>query len=99
MRDRVVAVIAARNEENTIQQIIESTQSIVNEVVVVDGHSTDRTRQLAQEAGATVLLDHGKGKGDGLRTAIQQLDCDVLVFLDADGSHDPCDIPKLVQPI
>ncbi|HWP48995.1 MAG TPA: glycosyltransferase family 2 protein [Candidatus Limnocylindrales bacterium] len=96
---RICAVILARNEEKTIGEIIRNTKPLVDEVVVVDGHSTDNTRVIAEREGARVLLDHGKGKGDGIRTAIQQVDSDILVFLDADGSHDPNDIPRLVQPI
>ncbi len=96
---RICAVILARNEEKTIGEIIRNTKPLVDEVVVVDGHSTDNTRLIAEREGARVLLDHGKGKGDGIRTAIQQVDSDILVFLDADGSHDPNDIPRLVQPI
>jgi dolichol-phosphate mannosyltransferase len=96
---RVCAVILARNEEKTIGEVIQNTKPFVDEVVVVDGHSTDNTRVIAEREGARVLLDHGKGKGDGIRTAIQQVDTDILVFLDADGSHDPHDIPRLIQPI
>jgi len=49
--------------------------------------------------GATVLLDNGKGKGDALRVGIAAASGDILVFIDADGSHDPRDIPAPVQPI
>jgi glycosyltransferase involved in cell wall biosynthesis len=83
----------------TWKGVILNTKPFVDEVVVVDGHSTDNTRVIAEREGARVLLDHGKGKGDGIRTAIQQVDTDILVFLDADGSHDPHDIPRLIQPI
>jgi len=99
MHERISAVILARNEEKTIGEVIQSAKPFVDEVVVVDGHSVDSTRTIAKREGARVLLDHGKGKGDGIRTAIQQIDCEILVFLDADGSHDPRDIPKLVRPI
>lgn len=99
MKPRVCAVILAKNEEENIKEILPRVTPFVDQVVVVDGHSVDGTRVVAERAGAKVLLDHGKGKGDGIRTAIQQLDCEVMVFMDADGSHDPHDIPKLARPI
>jgi len=95
----VCGVIMTRNEEGNIADIIRSTKPFVDEIYVVDGHSTDRTREIAEAEGAKVLLDNGKGKGDGIRTAIKKIDSDILVFIDADGSHDPHDIPKLVAPI
>jgi len=95
----VCGVIMTRNEEGNIADIIRSTKPFVDDIYVVDGHSTDRTREIAASEGAKVLLDNGKGKGDGIRTAIKKIDSDILVFIDADGSHDPQDIPKLVAPI
>jgi dolichol-phosphate mannosyltransferase len=68
-------------------------------VLVVDGHSTDRTREIAQAHGARVIQDHGKGKGDAIRLALSEATGDIVVFIDADGSHEPRDIPALVAPI
>jgi dolichol-phosphate mannosyltransferase len=70
-----------------------------DETLVVDGHSTDRTREIAEELGARAVLDGGLGKGDGIRTAIRETTGDILVFIDADLSHDPKDIPALIAPI
>src|SRR5262245_15042323 len=68
-------------------------------MLVVDGHSTDRTRDLAAAHGARVILDGGKGKGEALRLSLRQAAGEIVVFIDADGSHDPKDIPALVAPI
>jgi len=95
----VCGVIPTRNEEGNIADIIRSTKPFVDDIYVVDGHSNDRTREIAAAEGAKILLDNGKGKGDGIRTAINKIDADILVFIDADGSHDPQDIPKMVAPI
>jgi len=96
---KVTAVIPAKNEEEGIEKIIKNVSRFVDEVLVVDGHSKDKTRQIAKECGAKVVLDGGKGKGDGIRTGIRKAKGDIIVFIDADGSHNPKDIPKLIKPI
>ena len=88
-----------RNEEATVENVVKSVLPYADETLVIDGHSTDRTREIAQSLGASVHLDGGQGKGDGIRKAIEVAGCDVLVFIDADGSHDPADIPALAAPI
>lgn len=95
----VSIVIPTLNEEYTIQDIIERCRPYADEILVVDGHSTDRTRKIAEEAGIRVILDNKKGKGEALRRSIKFVTGDVIVFIDADGSHDPSDIPKLIEPI
>jgi glycosyltransferase involved in cell wall biosynthesis len=69
------------------------------DVLVVDGHSKDATRDIAQAHGARVVLDGGKGKGQAIRQSLTETTSDILVFIDADGSHDPKDIPAMVAPI
>ena len=96
---QVSAVILALEEEATIAALVAKARACAEEVLVVDGHSRDRTREKAEAAGARVVLDHGRGKGDAYRTGLQEARGEILVFLDADGSHDPADIPKLVAPI
>ena len=92
-------IITAKNESVTIRDIITTAKPYVDEVLVVDGHSTDDTREVSERLGARVVLDHGKGKGDGVRVGIKEATGDILVFIDADGSHDPHDIPKLTAPL
>ena len=94
----VTVVIPTRNEEGLIGEIVDSVRPY-GEVLVVDGHSTDRTREIAQQHGARVALDGGRGKGQAIRQALKETTTDIVVFIDADGSHDPNDIPKLVAPI
>lgn len=95
----VTAVIAAKDEEATVAEVVSGCLPQVAEVLVVDGHSRDATAERARTAGARVIQDGGRGKGEALRRAIAELRTDIVVFLDADGSHDPADIPRLVQPI
>ena len=96
---KISIVIPTKNEEEMMKEIIEGCKPFGDEILVVDGHSTDRTRDIAKSCGARVVLDNKKGKGDGLRVAFKEAKGDIVVFIDADGSHDPKDIPKMVCPI
>ena len=98
-RKTISVVIPALNEEKTIVEVIEGCKPHADELIVVDGHSRDRTREISEEHGAKVILDNKKGKGEAIRHVIGFVTGDIIVFIDADGSHDPNDIPKLVEPI
>lgn len=99
MTSRISVVIPALNEAATIGHVIESCHPYSRHILVIDGHSHDQTVPIARSLGATVIFDHHKGKGDAIRTIIPHLSRDITVFIDADGSHDPGDIPQLVQPL
>jgi dolichol-phosphate mannosyltransferase len=96
---KVSVIIPTLNEEHTLRDIIEGCRPYADEILVVDGHSTDRTREVAESAGVRVVLDNKKGKGEALRHSINFVTGDIIVFIDADGSHDPNDIPNLLVPI
>jgi len=96
---KITVIIPTKNEEKSIGEIIEQAKAFADEILVVDGHSTDRTREIASEKGAKVVLDRGKGKGDGVRVGITEAKENIIVFIDADGSHNPEDIPRLLKPI
>ena len=95
----VSAVIAARQEGPSIEGVIRRARRYVGEVIVPVGLSTDGTPEIAERSGARVIQDGRRGKGDAIRRAIPLIRTPVTVFLDADGSHDPEDIPLLVEPI
>jgi dolichol-phosphate mannosyltransferase len=99
MEAMISVVVPAKNEELNIGDILTKAKPYADELAIVDGHSIDRTCEIAQELGARVIMDPGKGKGSGIREAIAQAHGDILVFIDADGSHDPEDIPRLLKPI
>ena len=99
MTARATVVIPAKDEEGIVGSIVDACRPHADEILVVDGHSRDRTRQIAVEHGARVIEDNGRGKGDALRVAIAAATTEIVVFIDADGSHEPADIPKLVEPI
>jgi len=99
----VVACIPAFNEEKTIAKVVLQTQHYVDKVIVCDDGSTDMTAEIAERLGATVVKhDRNKGKGRALKTLFEEvasLEPEVTVVLDADGQHNPSDIPRLVEPI
>lgn len=98
-KDSVTVIIVAKDEEGGIAGIVEQVKPYADEVLVVDGHSKDKTRELAEQSGARVILDNGRGKGAAYKIGAETAVGNILVFIDADGSHEPDDIPKLVQPI
>jgi len=95
----ITIAIPALNEEATLADIITGCKRYSDDILVIDGHSQDDTVKVARSLGVRVIFDHQKGKGEAIRSAIPHLQRDVVVFVDADGSHDPDDIPKLVQPL
>lgn len=99
-RTAVTAVIAARNEAPSIADIVRRCRPFCATVLVVDGRSVDTTVRCAGDAGAQVIVQPPPlGKGSALRYAIGHVATAVTVFIDADGSHVPEDIPRVVEPI
>jgi len=96
---RVSVCIPAKDEEATIEEVITRSKPHGDELFVVDGHSSDRTRELAEAMGVAVYLDEGLGKGCAVREAVARATGDILVTIDADLSFDPEDIPRLVEPV
>lgn len=99
MRNKISILIPALNEEATIGDIITRSKKYSDDIIVVDGHSKDKTESVSRSLDVRVILDHKKGKGEAIRSAIPAIKNEITVLIDADGSHDPDDIPKLVQPI
>ncbi|MDP2922568.1 MAG: glycosyltransferase family 2 protein [Candidatus Omnitrophota bacterium] len=99
LENKVTVIIPTKNEEQTIEEVINNVKKYINNIVVIDGHSTDKTREIVQSLNVPVILDDGKGKGSAIRKAIDMINTEILVFIDADMSHDAADIPRLIQPI
>lgn len=99
----IVAVIPAYNEERTVGGIVRRAKRYADSVVVVDDASKDKTAAAAKTAGA-VVVRHKKnaGLGSAIRTGLNyalKSKADIVLTLDADGQHDPADIPKFLQKI
>lgn len=97
--DDFCVIIPTRNEEETIAEVLESTRQYTANILVVDGHSTDKTLEIVRKKGVGCVLDNQKGKGDALRVGVSHTKEEIIVFADADGSHEISDIPRLVAPI
>jgi len=96
----ISVVIPAYNESKTIGGIVEQSLRYVDEVVVVDDGSTDGTGEIAGELGAIVLRNEpNRGVLASLRRGLRSAHGDIVVTLDADGQHDPSEIPALLEPI
>ena len=102
-RVRIAAIIPVLDEEGAIGAVLAAIPSEwVDEVIVVDGGSRDRTVAEAQVRAATVLVERARGYGRACArgaAAAAEAGAQILVFLDGDGSDRPEVIPRLVQPI
>jgi glycosyltransferase involved in cell wall biosynthesis len=98
---KVVAVVPAYNESDTIGEVVGATQEYVDEVVVIDDCSSDDTADIAREHGATVVTHVvNTGVGGAVRTGYQYAirnDYDFVVQIDGDGQHNPRYLPDLLE--
>lgn len=96
----VTILVPTKNEEEAIGWVIEEFQKLgYYNILVIDGHSTDRTREIAKEKGAKVVLQSGRGKGQAVAEALKMIESEVVVMIDGDGTYDPKDVEKLLEPI
>lgn len=93
-------VLPAKNEAAAIGQVVGAIVALhpSAEILVIDDGSTDETAAAAEMAGARVLRHpYSKGNGAAIKTAVRQASGQVIVFMDADGQHDPKDIFRLLE--
>ena len=98
---RVIAIIPAYNEENSVGSVVKDASRFVDEILVVDDGSEDMTAKEAESAGATTIKHlSNSGIGSSLRTGYDYClskSCDIVVQLDADGQHDPQFVPLMIN--
>ena len=103
MKKKIFAIIPAYNEEKRISKVNKETKKYVDNVVVVDDGSKDRTKEAAKKAKAIVLRHLvNLGKGAALKTGCDYAvknKADIMIVIDADAQHDPNEIPKFLKNI
>jgi glycosyltransferase involved in cell wall biosynthesis len=100
----ISVVLPAKNEAAAIGQTIEKIKQLQAideiEIIVVNDGSTDSTKVVAEQAGARVVSHpYSKGNGAAIKTGAREAIGDIIIFMDADGQHDPQDIPRLIEKI
>jgi glycosyltransferase involved in cell wall biosynthesis len=100
-RQRVSVVIPALNEARNLEHVFGALPTGLHEVIVVDGHSTDGTPEIARQLlpSARVIAQTRKGKGNALACGFAAVTGDIIVMIDADGSTDPGEIPSFVAAL
>jgi glycosyltransferase involved in cell wall biosynthesis len=103
MPDRSLSIVLpAKNEAASVGKTVETLKRLFPraEIIVVDDGSSDDTAVLAEAAGAAVISHpYSKGNGGAIKSGARTASGEVVVFMDADGQHDPSDIPQLLEKL
>jgi glycosyltransferase involved in cell wall biosynthesis len=97
----VTALICAHNEAENLPHVLPFMPDFVDEVLMIDGHSTDETVAIARQLcpAIRILQQTGTGKGPALRYGVEQARGDIIVTLDADGETDPLELPRFLDAL
>jgi glycosyltransferase involved in cell wall biosynthesis len=102
MPERVALIIPALDEEQAIGGTLDALRGLgLEQVIVADNGSTDRTSEVARAHGATVVREPRRGYGQACQAGIAALlpEVNLVAFMDSDGSDDPADLERLLDPI
>ena len=92
-------IVSSKKECENLKTILPILKKRSDDVIVVDGHSNDGTKEICLQNQVNFVLDNGLGKGDAQRVGALIAKYDYIIFYDADGSHDPNDIENLYNDI
>lgn len=97
----VSVIIPTLNEVSNVRHVFPYIPEFIDEIVVVDGGSIDGTVDeiLKFRKDAKIVIDKAHGKGIALRRGFETATGDLIVMMDADGSHDPKELPRLIEPV
>jgi glycosyltransferase involved in cell wall biosynthesis len=102
MVERIAVILPALNEEEAISHTLAALKALpLAQIIVADNGSADRTAEVARACGASVVVEPRRGYGRACLAGLAALrpEIDTIVFMDADGSDDPLDLPKLLEPL
>ena len=96
----VCVLLPTLNEAETIGEVVESfREQGFDRILVVDGNSTDGTRDIASERGAEVIVQSGTGKGQAVREGVANVDRPYVLMADGDGTYDPGYAERMLEPL
>jgi glycosyltransferase (TIGR04182 family) len=99
-KEDVSILIPTLNEGKTIGGLVKEFLSMgFSNILIIDGHSTDDTVKNAESAGARVVVQSGKGKGQAVSQAFQLITSDYAVLIDGDGTYLPEEVHKILEPV
>ncbi|TVP39285.1 glycosyltransferase [Candidatus Nitrosocosmicus arcticus] len=100
---KMEVIIPTLNEEQTIGEVIRNIRSsnlpVALSILVVDGGSTDHTLDICRKENVRFMIQKVRGKGNGMREAVDQSEADIIVFIDGDGTYCPTDLALLLEPL
>ena len=99
---RITIILPAYNEEPVIGGVIEKLKALDldADILVIDDCSSDKTKEVAEQAGARVIRHpYNKGNGAAIKTGVRNALGEIIVTMDADGQHNPDDVPRLLKDI
>lgn len=98
---KVAVLIPCYNEEKTVQKVVEDYRRVLPQadIYVYDNNSTDRTAELAAQAGAIVKREYRQGKGNVIRSMFRQIDADCYLMIDGDDTYPAEPAPEMVRMI
>jgi glycosyltransferase involved in cell wall biosynthesis len=98
---RVSVIVPTIGEAENLPHVLPRLPDWIHELLIVDGHSTDDTVDVARRLwpGVRIVYQTSRGKGNALSCGVAACTGDIAVFLDGDGSTDPAEVPRFVQAI
>jgi len=97
---KIVAIIPTLNEEQGIGNVIDKLKREgIKNIYVIDAHSTDRTVEIAKRREAKVIFQRGRGKGNAVRQALQEVNADIYIMVDGDDTYEIEAIRKMLEPV
>ncbi|MFC1943370.1 glycosyltransferase family 2 protein [Chloroflexota bacterium] len=98
---KITVIICASNEEENLPHVLPRIAKWVDEIILVDANSTDKTVEVAKQLlpELKILYQPVNGKGDALKYGVKNASGDIVVTLDADGQTDPEEITRFIDPL